>query len=106
MFDHVTIRVRDRAASEHFYSTVLAALGIDESYRTSAFSEWQDFLMSAADAENAPTRGLHVGFVSPSIEQVDKFWRVGTEAGYTDGGQPGPRRQDSEGYSRAVLHSP
>ncbi len=39
MFDHVTIRVGDRAASERFYATVLAALGIDETYRTSAFSE-------------------------------------------------------------------
>ena len=36
MFDHVTIRVADRSASEQFYATVLAALGIDESYRTSA----------------------------------------------------------------------
>ena len=106
MFDHVTIRVRERAASEDFYNTVLAALGIDESYRTSAFSEWQDFLVTAADAENPPTRGLHVGFVSPSIAQVDKFWRVGTEAGYTDDGQPGPRPQYREDYYGAFLLDP
>ena len=39
MFDHVTIRVGDRTASEGFYDTVLAPLGIDRTYRTGAFSE-------------------------------------------------------------------
>ena len=34
MFDHVTIRVADRSASEQFYNTVLAPLAIEESYRT------------------------------------------------------------------------
>src|SRR4051812_36893372 len=29
MFDHVTIRVTDRPASERFYATVLSALGIE-----------------------------------------------------------------------------
>jgi len=32
MFDHVTIRVADRAASQRFYETVLAALGIELTY--------------------------------------------------------------------------
>jgi catechol 2,3-dioxygenase-like lactoylglutathione lyase family enzyme len=31
MFDHVTIRVTDRAASERFYNTVLRPLAIDQS---------------------------------------------------------------------------
>jgi catechol 2,3-dioxygenase-like lactoylglutathione lyase family enzyme len=31
VFDHVTIRVSDRAASERPYATVLAALGIHQS---------------------------------------------------------------------------
>ncbi len=43
MFDHVTIRVTDRDASEAFYDSVLRTLAIDQSYRTDAFSLWQEF---------------------------------------------------------------
>jgi catechol 2,3-dioxygenase-like lactoylglutathione lyase family enzyme len=32
VFDHVTIRVSDRAASERFYPTVLRTLGVEPSY--------------------------------------------------------------------------
>ena len=32
VFDHVTIRVSDRAASERFYDTVLQTLGIEAAY--------------------------------------------------------------------------
>ena len=49
MFDHVTIRVTDRDGSERFYDTVLTELGIDRTYRTGAFSEWGDFLLTGAD---------------------------------------------------------
>jgi len=61
MFDHVTIRATDRAASERFCNTVLQTLGIDESYRTRTVSEWQDFMVTATDAEHPPTRRLHIG---------------------------------------------
>jgi catechol 2,3-dioxygenase-like lactoylglutathione lyase family enzyme len=56
VFDHVTIRVTDRGASERFYETVLAELGIDKTYRTRTFSEWDDFSMTGADAANPLTR--------------------------------------------------
>ena len=32
VFDHVTIRVADREASERFYATVLPTLGIEPTY--------------------------------------------------------------------------
>jgi catechol 2,3-dioxygenase-like lactoylglutathione lyase family enzyme len=106
MFDHVTIRVTDRAASERFYDTVLAPLGIDRTYRTGTFSEWQDFSLTAADELVPVTRRLHVAFVAPSLEQVDEFWRVGTEAGYADDGQPGPRPEYRSDYYGAFLLDP
>jgi catechol 2,3-dioxygenase-like lactoylglutathione lyase family enzyme len=106
MFDHVTIRVSDRDASERFYDTVLTPLGIDRTYRTPTFSEWRDFLLTAGDDAHPPTRGLHVGFAAPSREQVDDFWREGTEAGYTDDGQPGPRPQYRDDYYGAFLLDP
>ena len=106
MFDHVTIRVADRAASERFYDTVLTPIGIEATYRTGAFSEWDDFSLTGADAANPPTQRLHVAFVTPSREQVDAFWRAGTDAGYTDAGAPGPRPQYREDYYGAFLRDP
>jgi catechol 2,3-dioxygenase-like lactoylglutathione lyase family enzyme len=106
MFDHVTIRAGDLVASERFYDTVLSALGVDESYRTDTFSEWQDFSLMGADAENPTTRRLHVAFRAPTREQVDGFWRAGTGAGYTDDGAPGPRPQYRADYYGAFLLDP
>src|ERR687895_1847051 len=106
MFDHVTIRVSEREASERFYTTALAELGIDRTYRTRTFSEWDDFSLTGADEANPVTRRLHVGFVSPSREQVDAFWRVGTEAGYADDGPPGPRPEYRGDYYGGFLLDP
>ena len=63
MFDHVTIRASDREASERFYLTVLPTLGIDLTHSGELGPEWNDFSLAQADAENPPTRRLHIGFV-------------------------------------------
>jgi catechol 2,3-dioxygenase-like lactoylglutathione lyase family enzyme len=106
MFDHVTIRATDRSASERFYDTVLIPLGIDRTYRTGTFSEWQDFSLTGADDANPPTRRLHIGFASPSREQVDAFWQAGTDAGYPDDGPPGSRPEYRSDYYGAFLRDP
>jgi catechol 2,3-dioxygenase-like lactoylglutathione lyase family enzyme len=106
MFDHVTIRVSDRDASERFYETVLAPLAIEQSYRTKAFSEWQDFSLTEASSQIPPTRRLHVAFAAPSREHVDGFWRVGVDAGYASDGEPGERPQYSPEYYGAFLLDP
>src|SRR3954447_15318331 len=106
MFDHVTIRVADRAASERFYDTAFAPLGIDRNYETPTVTQWGDFLVTAHDEAHAPTQRLHVGFASPSRGQVDDFWREGTEAGYSSDGEPGPRPQYRDDYYGAFLLDP
>src|ERR1700756_3890014 len=106
MFDHVTIRATDRAASERFYDTVLRTLGIDQSYRTRTFSEWQDFMVTGADPENPVTRGLHIGFAAPDRDRVDAFWQAGVDAGYRDDGRPGPRPEYGVDYYGGFLLDP
>jgi catechol 2,3-dioxygenase-like lactoylglutathione lyase family enzyme len=106
VFDHVTIRVTDRAASQRFYDTVLEALGIDVTYSTDAYAEWQNFSLTQGDAGHVVTQGLHVGFLAPSREQVDAFWRAGTEAGYRSDGEPGPRPQYLKDYYGGFLLDP
>jgi catechol 2,3-dioxygenase-like lactoylglutathione lyase family enzyme len=106
VFDHVTIRVAERSASERFYETVFVALGVDTTYSTDAFAEWHDFSLTAADRDHPVTRRLHAGFIAPSRAQVDEFWRAGTAAGYADAGAPGPRPQYREDYYGAFLLDP
>jgi catechol 2,3-dioxygenase-like lactoylglutathione lyase family enzyme len=106
MFDHVTIRVSDRTASERFYQTVLRTLEIEQTYSGEDFAEWGDFSLAQATDERPVTKRLHVGFAAPSPAHVDEFWRAGTEAGYADDGAPGPRPQYRHDYYGAFLLDP
>jgi catechol 2,3-dioxygenase-like lactoylglutathione lyase family enzyme len=106
VFDHVTMRVSDREASERFYSTVLRPIGIEPTWSDEHYAEWDDFSIAAATGDKPVTRRLHIAFAAPSRELVDEFWRVGTEAGYRDDGAPGPRPQYSEDYYGAFLLDP
>jgi hypothetical protein len=65
-----------------------------------------DFSLAAANDERPPTRRLHIGFLAPSRDHVDEFWRVGTAAGFRDDGAPGPRPEYSEDYDGAFLLDP
>jgi catechol 2,3-dioxygenase-like lactoylglutathione lyase family enzyme len=106
VFDHVTIRVGDRARSEPFFVDVLETLGVEQTYSTNAFAEWRDFSLTEADAEHPATKNIHIGFVAPTREQVDAFWAAGIAAGGTDDGAPGPRPQYLEDYYGAFLRDP
>ncbi len=106
MFDHVTIRVSGREASQQFYDTVLRALGVEKTYSDVSLAEWDDFSLSPVEAEKPATRGLHIGFVAPSRGHVDAFWRVGREAGFRDDGAPGPRPEYGGDYYGSFLLDP
>ncbi len=106
MFDHVTIRVDDPAASLRFYETVLPILGISKTYTNDYLAEWDDFSVAPATDDKPATRRLHLGFVASSRDLVDEFWRAGTDAGYRDDGPPGPRPQYRDDYYGAFLLDP
>jgi catechol 2,3-dioxygenase-like lactoylglutathione lyase family enzyme len=106
VFDHVGISASDRDASERFYDTVLATLGIQKDHSSEAYAEWDDFALGQATEERPVTRGLHIGFVAPSRAHADEFWRAGTAAGYRDDGAPGPRPEYGGDYYGAFLLDP
>jgi catechol 2,3-dioxygenase-like lactoylglutathione lyase family enzyme len=106
MFDQVTIRSADCQASERFYRVVLGALGIEPGRAGSGLVEWDDFVVTQADAANPPTRNLHVAFVASSRDHVDEFWRAGIACGYDDDGAPGERPQYTPSYYGAFLRDP
>jgi catechol 2,3-dioxygenase-like lactoylglutathione lyase family enzyme len=105
VFDHVTIRVADRAASGPFYETVLSTLGTLQTYGDEHFAEWADFSI-VGSRDGAVTRGLHIGFAAPTRAHVDAFWQAGVEAGYGDDGPPGLRPEYRADYYGAFLRDP
>jgi catechol 2,3-dioxygenase-like lactoylglutathione lyase family enzyme len=106
MFDHVTIRVPDRALSERFFATVLLPLGVDATLSTRSFAVWDDFMVSEASEEHPMTRGFDVAFIAPSREQVDAFWQAGVDAGHSGDHPPGLRPKYGEGWYGASLRDP
>ena len=106
MFDHVTIRVADRAASRAFYELALGELGFDVTSSGDHFDEWWDFSISQERDDRPETRGLHVAFVARSRDAVDAWWRALREAGHPDDGAPGPRPEYHSRYYGAFVRDP
>lgn len=52
MFDHVGIAVSDLAASERFYRSVLAVLGVEPSHADAELVEWDDWCIGPTDREH------------------------------------------------------
>jgi catechol 2,3-dioxygenase-like lactoylglutathione lyase family enzyme len=106
VFDHVTIRASDREASQRFYATVLATLGVQATHDDAWFVEWRDFSLAQESAERPATRRLHVGFVASDRAHVDAFWEAGVAAGYASDGAPGLRPEYGPDYYGGFLLDP
>jgi len=107
MIDHVSIAVRDLAASAAMYEQMLAALGHaklvvrpDTIGFGKAYPEfWLNHRPAMADADH----GLHVCLRARSREAVDAFHAAALRAGATCDGPPGPRPHYSAGYYAAFV---
>jgi catechol 2,3-dioxygenase-like lactoylglutathione lyase family enzyme len=108
VFDHVSLRASDRAATERFYETLLPTLGVDGSHRGEHSTLYGNFELSVAQAseERPVTTGVHIGLRAPSTDAIDAFWQAGVDAGYESDGEPGPRPQWAHGYYGAFLLDP
>jgi catechol 2,3-dioxygenase-like lactoylglutathione lyase family enzyme len=106
VFDHVTIRVSDRHASQRFYNAVLDMLGVPTTAEDDALPEWEDFSLLEAEEPGLVTQGVHIGFVAHSRAEVDASWRAGTVLGAPDDGAPGPRPRYRDDYYGGFLLDP
>jgi catechol 2,3-dioxygenase-like lactoylglutathione lyase family enzyme len=112
MIDHVSIAVRDLAASTRFYEAVLATLGFAKlevrpatvGYGKAYAEFWINLRANMAPV--AADSGAHVCFRARSTEMVDAFHAAALAAGGADDGAPGLRPQHGDGYYAAFIRDP
>lgn len=103
MFDHVTLRVRDLAAATTAFAVVLDELEIEQTRGTPSLSAWGNFILAQTDDEHPIARRVHVAFIAPTTAHVDRFGRVGIDAGFADDGPAGSRPDYAHDYYAAFL---
>jgi catechol 2,3-dioxygenase-like lactoylglutathione lyase family enzyme len=112
MIDHISIGVRDLAASREFYLTALAPLGYelraDES-ATCGFGRHgkphSEFWLNARPgmAPVPADSGIHICLRAKSPEVVHAFYEAALAKGGTSDGAAGPRPDYSPAYYAAFV---
>ncbi len=112
MIDHISIAVRDLAASTAFYDAVLCALGytrLETRPLTVGFGkQYAEFWLNLR-ADMTPVAagsGAHVALRARSTEMVDAFHAAAIAAGGVSDGAPALRPQHGEGYYAAFIRDP
>ena len=109
LIDHLQLVVTDLARSKAFYRAVLEVLGVPLGGEGDGFF-WADELVvssvTSPAAAGVVTGRSHLAFQAADRETVDRFHRVGLEAGGRDHGAPGLRPSYHPGYYAAFLLDP
>jgi catechol 2,3-dioxygenase-like lactoylglutathione lyase family enzyme len=106
--DHVTLRVRDLAASRRFYATIAPhaglRIGADEPGRVQLVGE--GFSFSLITDGRPLTEHVHLAFTAHDDATVRAFHAAALAAGYEDHGAPGERVVYHPGYYGAFVLDP
>ena len=110
MIDHISIAVRDLAASAALYERVLAPLGLTKLVtreRTVGFGKrYPEFWLNLR--ENLPPvpadAGVHICLRAPDDAAVRAFHALALEQGCGDAGAPGPRQAAITTYFGAFIY--
>lgn len=112
MIDHVSIGVRNVAASKRFYDAALQPLGyqcLSDSPESLGYGAKAPALWINAAERPVPAdsrSGLHFCFCAPDRKSVDSFHASGLASGGRDNGHPGLRADYGAGYYAAYLMDP
>ena len=112
MIDHISIAVRDLAASAALYERVLAAIGLTRLVQREATvgfgKRYPEFWLNARpDMAPVPSdTGCHVCLRAPSEEAVRFFFETALALGCTSAGDPGPRQAAMTAYFGAFIFDP
>jgi catechol 2,3-dioxygenase-like lactoylglutathione lyase family enzyme len=110
VIDHVSIAVRDLAASTRFYEAVLAPLGmtrLETRLATVGFGKsYPEFWLNTRKDMSASGDGAHVCLRARSTEIVDAFHAAALATGGASDGVPGLRPHHGDGYYAAFIRDP
>jgi catechol 2,3-dioxygenase-like lactoylglutathione lyase family enzyme len=112
MIDHVSIPVRDLAASAAFYRRALAPLGyvhLVERPGTAGFGKkYPEFWLNlrAGMVAGSSSDGAHVALRAASEDAVRAFHAAALAMGGTSDGDPGPRQAAMTTYFGAFIRDP
>lgn len=112
MIDHVSIEVRDLAASAAFYDAVLAPLGMTRQANEPATVGWgkryPEFWINlrAGMAPLAADSGAHVCLRARGTDAVDAFHAAALAQRADDDGGPALRPEYSDNYYAAFIRDP
>ena len=112
MINHVSIGVRDVAATRRFYDAALKPLGyqcLSESDSSLGYGgKSVELWISRSTNPVAPDErsGLHFCFTAPSRKSVDAFHAAAIAEGGRDNGKPGVRADYGDGYYAAFIVDP
>jgi len=112
MINHVSIGVRDIAATKRFYDAALKPLGytaLSESPTSLGYGKDAVALWIAVAAHPVPAdekSGLHFCFDAPTRKSVDGFHAGALKAGGRDNGKPGLRADYGANYYAAFVVDP
>jgi catechol 2,3-dioxygenase-like lactoylglutathione lyase family enzyme len=115
MIDHISIGVRDLAASTRFYDAALMPLGYVKMHEREKTVGWArsgkthaEFWINARPGMKPVTAdsGIHICLRTLGPEAVDAFHAAAVKAGGMSDGAPGVRREYSDKYYAAFIRDP
>jgi catechol 2,3-dioxygenase-like lactoylglutathione lyase family enzyme len=112
MYDHISLGVRDVAATQRFYDAALAPLGytrLNASATSLGYGQKTVGLWIGATEHPVPSderSGLHICFSAPNRKAVDAFYEAALRSGGRDNGKPGLRPDYGAGYYAAFAVDP
>ena len=109
MIDHISIAVRDLAASARFYEKLLGTIGFaklrDQPTTVGFGKTYPEFWLNErrAMAPLPPNNGVHVSLRARTTAEVDAFYAAALAAGASSEGAPGRRPEYSAAYYAAFI---
>jgi catechol 2,3-dioxygenase-like lactoylglutathione lyase family enzyme len=109
MIDHVSIAVRDLAASAALYERILAPLGmkrvVERAGSVGFGKAYPELWLNerAGGAAMPEDTGHHICLRAPDEAAVKAFHAMALEQGCTGAGDPGPRQGAMSGYYGAFI---
>lgn len=109
MYDHIGLKVKSIEGSVRFYRAVLGVLGHvlhSQDAESASFGPPGQPGFWLYLAKTPMGSGIHLAFRAPERAAVDRFHRVGLEAGGREHGAPGVRADYGPDYYAAFLLDP